>query len=177
MMGLVVCPAGQADGEQVVLIMRPHAKTMVRPAAVLVLIAAVTVAVLVVLPASLGSLGIIRLVIAAVALVAAVVWFGVPVLRWRATSYELTTRRLRMREGIISRTGRDFPLIRISDVSFSQGPVDRLFGCGRLIVESAGENGRLVLTEIPDIQRVQSVLFDLVSRETERAGWADANGY
>ena len=177
MMGLVVSPAGQADGEQVVLTMRPHVKTMVRPAAVLVLIAAVTVAVLVVLPASLGSLGMIRLVIAVVALVAAVVWFGVPVLRWRATSYELTTRRLRMRMGIISRTGRDFPLVRISDVSFSQGPLDRLFGCGRLIVESAGENGRLVLTETPAIQRVQSVLFDLVSRETERAGWADASGY
>ena len=44
--------------------------------------------------------------------------FAVPILRWRTTSYELTTRRLRLRSGIVSRSGRDFPLIRISDVSF-----------------------------------------------------------
>ena len=71
-------------------------------------------------------------------------------LRWQTTSYQLTTRRLRLRYGILSRTGRDFPLIRISDVSFSHGLIDRLLGCGRLIVESAGEHGQLVLNEIPE---------------------------
>ena len=103
-------------------------------------------------------------------LLAAVVWFIVPFLHWRTTTYEVTTRRLRLREGIISRSGRDFPLNRISDVSFSQGLLDRMFGCGRLIVESPSENGRLVLTEIPDIRRVQGVLFQLVGDEEARLG-------
>ncbi|HEX9519595.1 MAG TPA: PH domain-containing protein, partial [Streptosporangiaceae bacterium] len=105
-----------------------------------------------------------------VALLAAVIWFGTPFLRWRTTIYEVTTRRLRLREGIISRSGRDFPLNRISDVSFSQGLLDRIFGCGRLIVESPGETGQLVLTEIPDVQRVQAVLFQLVGDEEATLG-------
>ena len=92
----------------------------------------------------------VRIGVGAVAVVLALIWFAVPVMRWRTTSYELTTRRLRLREGILARSGRDFPLIRISDVSFSHGLIDRMLGCGRLVVESAGEHGQLVLTEIPD---------------------------
>ena len=89
-------------------------------------------------------------------------------LRWQTTTYELTTRRLRLREGILSRSGRDFPLIRISDVSFSHGLIDRLLGCGQLVVESAGEHGQLVLTEIPQVEKVQATLFQLVEDEQAR---------
>lgn len=164
-------------GEQIVLRVHQHGKTMIRPSAVLVLILVVASALIIVLPQSAAHLVPIRVAIAAAALLAAVVWFGVPFLRWRTTSYDLTTRRLRMREGILTRSGRDFPLTRISDVSFSQAPLDRVFGCGRLIVESAGEHGQLVLTEIPDVKRVQAVLFELVNEETARVGRADAPGY
>ena len=96
------------------------------------------------------------------------IWFTVPLLRWSTTSYELTTRRLRLRKGILSREGRDFPLTRISDVSFSHGLLDRVLGCGRLVVESAGEHGQLVLTEIPRVAEVQAQLFQLVEDEQER---------
>jgi uncharacterized membrane protein YdbT with pleckstrin-like domain len=155
-------------GEQFVLRLHAHGKTMVRPAFVLLLIVAAAVVISLLLPQSLG--GIARLVVGLVALAAAAVWFGVPFLRWRTTVYEVTTRRLRLREGIISRSGRDFPLNRISDVSFSQDVLDRVFGCGRLIVESPGEMGRLVLSEIPDVRRVQAVLFQLVGDEEARLG-------
>jgi uncharacterized membrane protein YdbT with pleckstrin-like domain len=89
-------------------------------------------------------------------------------LRWKTTSYELTTRRLRLRAGILTRTGRDFPLVRISDVSFTHGLIDRLVGAGRLVVESAGEHGQLVLNEIPQVEHVQATLFQLVQDEHER---------
>jgi hypothetical protein len=58
--------------------------------------------------------------------------------------------------------------MRISDVSFAQSPLDRLLACGRLVVESMGEHGQLVLTEIPRVQHVQSVLFQLVEDEQQR---------
>ena len=102
------------------------------------------------------------------ALVVVIIFVAVPLLRWRTTSYELTNRRLRLRAGILSRTGRDFPLTRISDVSFAQGLLDRLLGCGRLVVESPGEHGQLVLTEIPHVQDVQATLFQLVEDEQDR---------
>ncbi len=141
---------------------------MVRPSLVLLLIVAAAITISLLLPHSMG--GVVRLVIGLVALLAALIWFGVPFLRWRTTVYEVTTRRLRLREGILTRSGRDFPLNRISDVSFSQDLLDRMFGCGRLVVESPGEMGRLVLSEIPDVKRVQAVLFELVGEEESRLG-------
>lgn len=157
------------EGEQSVLMLHPHVKTLLRPAAILLLILAVAIASIIFLSLGSASAWPIRVAIGAVALVAGAIWFGRPFLRWKTTTYEVTTRRLRLREGILTRSGRDFPLNRISDVSFVQGPVDRLLGAGRLIVESPGEQGQLVLTEIPEVQHVQSVLFDLVEKESLRS--------
>ena len=53
-------------------------------------------------------------------------------------------------------------------MSFSHGLIDRLLGCGRLVVESAGEHGQLVLTEIPQVEKVQATLFQLVEDEHAR---------
>jgi uncharacterized membrane protein YdbT with pleckstrin-like domain len=155
-------------GEQLVLRLHPHAKTMVRPALTLLLVVAAAITIILVLPQ--GTAGVWSLAVGIGALLAGLVWFVTPFLRWRTTTYEVTTRRLRLREGIITRSGRDFPLSRISDVSFSQGLLDRVFGCGRLIVESPGEAGQLVLSEIPDVRRVQAVLFELVNDEEARLG-------
>ena len=47
-------------------------------------------------------------------------------------------------------------------MSFEKGLLDRLLGSGRLVVESAGEHGQIVLTDIPQVVRVQAILFELV---------------
>jgi uncharacterized membrane protein YdbT with pleckstrin-like domain len=153
-----------SEGERSVLLLHPHWKTVLRP-----------VLLLVVVLAALGALVYYRSHIPPAAFLgsgalAVIVLIGVaiPVLRWQTTTYELTTRRLRLRRGILSRSGRDFPLIRISDVSFSHGLIDRLLGCGQLIVESAGEHGQLVLSEIPHVEMVQATLFQLVEDEQQR---------
>ena len=59
------------------------------------------------------------------------------------------------RSTIITRHGRDIPLARINDVSFSKGLLDRLLGSGRLTVESAGEHGQIVLNDIPRVEATQ----------------------
>jgi uncharacterized membrane protein YdbT with pleckstrin-like domain len=156
-----------SEGERFVLQLHPHWKTLLRPFFLLLLIVAAAIALLVLLPAG-HNLAVARIAIGGVALVAIIIWVGIPLLRWKTTSYELTTRRLRLRAGILTRTGRDFPLTRISDVSFSHGLIDRLVGAGRLVVESAGEHGQLVLNEIPEVERVQATLFQLVQDEQER---------
>ena len=161
-----------SEGERFVLRLHPHWKTLLRPFLLLAVVVVAAVALLVILPAG-HNLAAARIGIGVAALLAAIIWFGVPVLRWKTTSYELTTRRLRLREGILTRSGRDFPLIRISDVSFSHGPIDRLVGSGRLIVESAGEHGQLVLNEIPQVERVQATLFQLVQDEQARLARED----
>ena len=166
-MGPMVTASGLTEGEHVVLRMHQHWKTVLQP----ILILAVTVVVMLVLLIFLPTAGhavVYRLAIGAVAAIIAIIWVFVPLLRWRTTSYELTNRRLRLRTGIMSRSGRDFPLSKISDVSFAQGVLDRMLGCGRLVVESPGERGQLVLTDIPQVKHVQSTLFQLVEDEQDR---------
>jgi uncharacterized membrane protein YdbT with pleckstrin-like domain len=156
-----------SEGERFVLQLHPHWKTLLRPFFLLLLIVAAAIALLVLLPAG-HNLAVARIAIGGVALVAIIIWVGIPLLRWKTTSYELTTRRLRLRAGILTRTGRDFPLTRISDVSYSHGLLDRLLGCGKLTVESPGEHSQLVLNEIPQVEHVQAMLFQLVQDEQER---------
>jgi uncharacterized membrane protein YdbT with pleckstrin-like domain len=156
-----------SEGEHSVLILHPHWKILLRPTLILMLVALAAAAALVLIPqGSYTASG--QIAVGVVAVVAVLIWFVVPFLRWQTTTYELTNRRLRLRQGILSRSGRDFPLIRISDVSFSHGLIDRLLGCGRLVVESAGEHGQLVLTEIPQVEKVQATLFQLVEDEHAR---------
>jgi len=156
--------ATYADDERSVLLLRPHWKVLVGPVLGALLVVAAALVVLVVIPAGKYA-AVARLATAAVGLLALMLWLMVPLLRWRTTTYELTNRRLRMRSGIITRQGRDIPLARINDVSFQKGPLDRLLGCGRLLVESAGEHGQITLTEIPHVEAVHQTLFRLVEEE------------
>lgn len=172
--------ASLVEGERSVMIMHPHWKTLLRPALILVLLIAAALALILIIPSGPVA-STARLVIAVAAVAAAGAFSGIPLLRWRTTTYELTTRRLRMREGILSRDGRDVPLDHINDVSFSHGLIDRMLGCGKLVVESAGEHGQLVLTEIPHVEQVQSTLYQLIEEDEQRlsappaAGAADGN--
>jgi uncharacterized membrane protein YdbT with pleckstrin-like domain len=150
--------------ERSVLILHPHWKVLLGPVIFGVLVVVAALVVLTAIPAG-SEAGTERLVTAGVAVVLLLFWVVRPVLRWKTTTYELTTGRLRLREGILTRSGRDIPLARISDVSFTRSILDRLFGAGRLVVESPGEHGQIVLTDIPSVERVQAILFGLVEEE------------
>jgi uncharacterized membrane protein YdbT with pleckstrin-like domain len=157
-------PGPEAEPERSVLVLHPHWKVLVGPVILGVLVVAAAVAVAVAIPAG-PEAGTARLAILAVAVVLLLIVVLRPVLRWKTTTYELTTGRLRVREGIFTRRGRDIPLTRISDVSFTRSLLDRLVGAGRLVVESPGEHGQIVLTDIPQVERVQAILFELVEEE------------
>jgi uncharacterized membrane protein YdbT with pleckstrin-like domain len=159
--------ASFADDEQPVLLLHPHWKTLVKPVLVAVVVVVAALVLIVIIPAGKEA-SLERLATGAVAILVLMLWLIAPVLRWRTTQYELTNRRLRIRTGIVTRRGRDIPLARINDVSFEKGLLDRLLGCGRLVVESAGEHGQIVLTEIPHAERVHSTLFRLVEDEQRR---------
>jgi uncharacterized membrane protein YdbT with pleckstrin-like domain len=155
------------DDEQLVLRLHPHWKTLIRPALVAALVVAVALVAEVLIPSG-SAAAVERLIVAAIAILGLMLWLMVPVLRWRTTTYELTTRRLRMRDGVVTRHGRDIPLARINDISFEKGLLDRLFGSGRLVVESAGEHGQIVLTDIPRVEATQATLYRLTEEEQRR---------
>jgi uncharacterized membrane protein YdbT with pleckstrin-like domain len=158
-----------AVGEEPVAILHPHWKTLVGPVALTFLVVAALLVGEVLIPGGKWA-AVERLALAAVAVVLLMWWLMYPVLVWRTTVYELTTRRMRLRDGILTRNGRDIPLSRVTDVSFRKGVLDRVFGSGTLVVESAGEHGELALTAIPQVERVSAMLFQLVEDERRSSG-------
>ena len=123
------------EGESVVLSTRTHPKVLLVPLIALVVILAVAVFL-----NTLGSgdaAGIMHLVVWILAALA-IFWFVVrPVVRWATTTYTFTNRRFMKRSGFIAKEGRTIPLNRISGVDFEIGVIDRLFGCGTLVVTDA----------------------------------------
>jgi uncharacterized membrane protein YdbT with pleckstrin-like domain len=149
-----------SEGEAVVVSTRTHVKALLLPAVWLILIAAV--AGYLSSFATGGARPLLLAVIWGLALVVAA-WLVVkPFLGWLTTSYTVTDRRLITRTGILSRRGHDIPIPRINDVAYEHGIVDRILGCGTLVVSDASDRGHVRLADIPHVERVHLTISDLL---------------
>ena len=129
--------------EHVVIHTRTHVKAMLLPALAFVLIAAAVGVGAALIPHEARPIGQFAIVVLGVVLA---VWLVLlPFLRWRTTTYTITNRRLITRSGILNKVGKDLPLNRINDVSHERSLMDRILGCGSLIVQTAAEDGTIVL--------------------------------
>jgi len=61
------------------------------------------------------------------------VWLGVWI-AWKSAGYKLTSQRLFVRRGLVSRKVQELELYRVTDVAFSQGVIERLFGIGTVSI-------------------------------------------
>lgn len=160
--------------EHLMLTLRPHVKALLRPALVLLATGPATGFLIGMVPD--GSAAWLPLAVVAVAAATVGRWVLVPFLTWFTTLYVITDRRLVTRHGAMGRTGHDMPLTRLGDVRFSHGVVDRVLGCGRLVVESAGATG-LVLDDVPRVEQVMEALYRLADAARARSSQeADAAG-
>jgi uncharacterized membrane protein YdbT with pleckstrin-like domain len=145
------------DDERVVVHKHPHWKMLVVPVLVFLLIVGIGSYLAAVVGgqswrfygwiglAVLGGIGVLWLTV-------------VPLLRWRTTHFVLTTRRVLVREGVLSRSGIDIPTNRINTVQSRSSFIDRILGCGTLIIESASDEP-LEFDDIPQVERVRSLLY------------------
>jgi uncharacterized membrane protein YdbT with pleckstrin-like domain len=148
--------------EEIVLHLRPHWRRLVAPAGWILLVLAAVIAGFVIWG---GTGGLVLLVLGLGVLSWMAFW---PYLEWRTTHYVFTTERVLTREGVLGRKGRDIPLARINDVSFSHSLLERMLGSGTLTIESAGERGQLVLADLPRVEHTQTVLYELVEADRDR---------
>ena len=90
---------------------------------------------------------------------------AVPYLRWRTTHYVFTSERVLLQWGVLARERRDVPLSRVNDHAMTQRFAERLLGCGTLTIESAGERGQATLVDVPQVERVQTTLYELIEAD------------
>jgi uncharacterized membrane protein YdbT with pleckstrin-like domain len=158
-----------SDGEEVVLDLHPHWGRLFIPVLVLLLACLLAGFGVALIPKG-GGQQIERWILIAIAAVV-VIWRTIlPYLRWLTTKYVLTTDRLIIRNGILARHGRDIPLNRINDVSFSETVLERMLRSGTLVVESAGDNGQISLTDVPKVEHVQREVYRMVDQNLGRSG-------
>jgi len=142
--------------EHIVVATRTHVKALLVPALVLIVTAGVTGFLVAWIDKSA-----VDWIVLAIAVVVFARWVLVPFLRWLTTEYTVTNRRLITRSGILTRKGHDIPIPRISDVASDRGVIDRMLGCGTLILADASEQ-KVNLHDIPRVEEVQLKIANLL---------------
>ncbi|UYP17856.1 PH domain-containing protein [Rhodococcus sp. Z13] len=149
-----------APEEELLLHRHPHWKALVLPALTFLFGTAVAGFLLGLIQARLdGAVSTWCGIVVAVLWIALVAWRCVPAfVRWLTTHFIVTDRRVLVRTGVITHSGIDIPMGRISNVQFRHGLVDRMLRTGTLVVVSAAEDP-IEFDDIPDVQQVHALLY------------------
>ena len=155
-------PASYAQPEAIVLRFRKHGRRLALPVIALIAVAAAAGFFVGGLADPLSNL--------AAALGSAVLGFllGVlPILSWLANRTTVSTRRVIVRRGLMSRARTELSLVRVREVRTRRGPVQRMFGSGDVLLLHGAETLRL--EDVPGVQRVADALQELVERNFAQA--------
>jgi membrane protein YdbS with pleckstrin-like domain len=140
------------DGEEIILDRHPHWSFMLGAAAMVAFAVLFTIVIGIAFGLHLIWLGFLAIVLT---LLGGLGRF----LRWRTTEFAITTDRIIVRQGILSKQGLEIPLERVMNISYSQALWERILGTGNLIIESAGENGHQSFSDVENPSGVQNMLY------------------
>jgi uncharacterized membrane protein YdbT with pleckstrin-like domain len=156
------------DDESIALELHPHWWFLA--AHVVVLVVAVVVGIVVLI----AGVHVALTAAVGVAVLAALIWFGVRYAQWSTTNFVVTSDRLIFRHGVLSKHGIEIPLERVNTVHFSQTLFERMLGSGDLVIESAGEMGRQDFSNVRRPSAVQNEIYrqmeDNENRKFDRVG-------
>jgi membrane protein YdbS with pleckstrin-like domain len=124
-------------------------------------------------PVPLYSIGRWLLTIVTLGIAGLVFW-----IQSRSTRFEITTQRVRIMRGVLSRTRQDTELYRIDDIGLEEPLGMRLLGHAVLLLRSSDRSTAVVrLYGIPGLAAMADTLRECGLRERERLGvkvWTQA---
>jgi uncharacterized membrane protein YdbT with pleckstrin-like domain len=105
-------------------------------------------------------------------------WLVIPIFiglwKWlvlRFTEYEITSERLRINTGVLSRSSDELELYRVKDTRFEQPFWLRIFGLGNVVLSTSDRTDPVItLTAIPGGREVREKLRNQVERLRVRKG-------
>ena len=157
-----------SEGEVIESEFRPHWSRIIREG--VIVLAGIAVAVLVaIFELPTWSYGVVAVIVVALIIGGLIRWFN--------TLHVITNERLIYRAGFIAKQGTEIPLEVIQDVAFNQSLLERMFGTGDLMIESAGEKGQTRYEDIPKPEAVQSLIYkmrEIRMQEVESGGMVGA---
>jgi membrane protein YdbS with pleckstrin-like domain len=156
-------------GEQVSIDVRPHWKYLAGPVFAVAVVVVGSVVALVDNVPRWAELALAAL------LVLCLLWLGGRYIRWVTTSFVVTTERLIMRKGILHRTVREILLDRLTDITYNQTLLDRILGCGDILLESPGRDSQEVFPDLPHPVRIQNEIYRLINQRRP-GSWVAGTG-
>jgi uncharacterized membrane protein YdbT with pleckstrin-like domain len=158
-------------GEQVIVVTRPQPRRLAFPAMLFVIVPAVgafaSAWIVKGEPARLVPLITREWTSWLVAVCAgAVAWillgYCLPrVLRWHATRYVLTSRRIVAREGMLRRRDQQVSLASVRHVGISQSLTQRILRSGNISLDT-GHGEDTVIPEVPEVSRFRNFILDAI---------------
>ena len=156
-----------APGEEPVYLLRTHPKILFGPAVRWLLLICLAYACHILIPHNLGEGWVYRG--AQIITFYLTLHYAVsPIIRWRRKVYIVTTKQIIIREGVMAKKSLSTKLSRISDIQVERGILDRIFGCGTIVVinaangEAAEAGRRVAFADVPRVLAVESKLKDMV---------------
>jgi uncharacterized membrane protein YdbT with pleckstrin-like domain len=160
-----------APGERIAFELKPHWRALIAPAVVLIIEVFVgTWLYFSVANWSIGSWSLAWLQWPIlIILIGVAIWrVLVPFARWLTTQYVFTSRRIIVRRGLVTKQGRDMPLNKVNNVSFNVSLMGRILNYGALEVESASDDGDLYIDDVPDVEEIQRLVYELHELDDSR---------
>jgi uncharacterized membrane protein YdbT with pleckstrin-like domain len=155
-------------GERILASSSRHWVVLLRPIAVSVLAALISLVILALLPlhGELRLFLMLGVILAGVAVINLYYW------GWRAHEYVLTDQRVILNEGILSKFSRSIAIDRIQDLTTFQGLWGRTWGFGDIELESAGREGAELLSTVPRPQQLRNAIFAQIEARRRQGGSA-----
>jgi membrane protein YdbS with pleckstrin-like domain len=145
-----------ATPESVVARLRPHGRALFWPTVALIADAAAAAYFFGRFPEGWENLALL-----AVAALAALLLFFVPLFLWLGRNYTITTRRIILRSGFIVRVRQELLHSRGYDVTVRKNGLQSVFGSGNIQINT-GLDHPVVLRDVPSADLVQAALHDLM---------------
>jgi uncharacterized membrane protein YdbT with pleckstrin-like domain len=132
--------------EHQVITVRKHPAVLIKPIAVVLL--GLVIAAVISTTVARHQPGVVGFVWIAWAVL--LLWLVFAVIEWSQDYFIVTSRRMLLATGVVTRKVAMMPLVKVTDMSFQRSTLGRLLGYGEFILESAGQEQALrVVDHLP----------------------------
>lgn len=97
--------------------------------------------------------------------------------QWIFTLFVVTSDRIIYRSGVIAKHGVEIPLERVNNINFHQSIFERVIGAGTLEIESAGEDGQTVFSNVRHPDAVQQEIYRRMEANVKKTARYATEGF
>ena len=94
----------------------------------------------------------------------------------RSLHYEIDDTEIRVSKGVVWRSRVTVPYTKVTNVDLTQGPLERMFGIGRVKVQTAGYGGKQgqraeqALVGLRDFNRIRDLIMERIAAHNRAPG-------